>query len=704
MGLKRVTGTVLSAALVALLAASPASAAPTCAEGPQTVGEAIVGTPCDDTIRAPRGVTTVFGEGGNDVLYGQRGNDSLFGGEGHDRLYGGIGDDHPRGGPGNDLLSGGFGGDSLDGESGDDVVRGDATIDSIVDSGGGIDTLSFATGVTPGFPNEGPVVAYANFPKSDGERGVFVELAGNFANNGLAPDGGGVDKPLNATTFGSFEKVVGTPFSDIIVGSPNAEAIYGGGGADVILGKEGGDQVFGGAAGDYCEATGATTASCEFSGSNKTVAPRDPSGIAVGLMTPAGAAPPGLYATGGSATDRVLATFSASPMQVTFELLPGSVGAFDAGTAGGCEPPAAGKVVCPLAASPDSIVLAGLGGDDALSMSGLPATTSAIVLGGSGGDSLSGDATEDAVIDGDGNDSVSAGGGDDAVPNNEGDDDLHADAGEDLFISDSVCEGDLLDGGSERDNANWANFDFPIAIDMGAQIAGLRGGDGGPDCDADPPSTLLAIEDVEGTSLGDTLIGDAGPNQLLGRPGADAYFAAAGNDSILANSGDADVTIDCGEGFDTAQVDHPEYGDPAPIGCESIHERDPNSFRPPDTPPDPDPGPPTGEASAAPSPPVVKPPRRRAKDRTPPRTRLLRRPSRQIFAAERLRRVVFAFASNETGSTFRCKLDRDRFRPCRSPRTYRLLTGRHTFRVAAIDRAGNRDPSPVFFAFRIRRR
>src|SRR5690349_19233968 len=186
MGLTRlsVTGLVLAAVLAL---PGPTTAAPSCAEGPETVGTTIVGTPCDDVIRLPRGVTTVLGEGGNDLLYGQRGNDSLFGGEGADRLYGGVGDDRLRGGPGDDRLFGGFGADSLDGEAGNDLARGDATIDAIGDSGGGTDTLSFATGATPGFPNSGAFFDDAGFPAGAAGRGVYVDLGEGFANNGLAP-------------------------------------------------------------------------------------------------------------------------------------------------------------------------------------------------------------------------------------------------------------------------------------------------------------------------------------------------------------------------------------------------------------------------------------------------------------------------------------------------------------------------------------
>jgi Ca2+-binding RTX toxin-like protein len=695
---------------VLLLLAMPgsATAAPSCAEGPQAVGDTIVGTPCDDTIRAPRSITAVFGEGGNDTLYGQRGNDSLFGGEGEDRLFGGIGDDRLRGGVGDDHLSGGFGADSLDGEAGDDFARGDATIDAIADTGPGGDTdmLSYATGAVPGFFNRPGVSDYDGFPTSRDDRGAYVNLQTGLGDNGLAPSGGGVDEGLQGA---DFETVIGSAFPDFIVGTPDGETIYGGGGADVILGEGGSDVAFGGADGDSCNA--ATTFECETD--EEEVDLRNPGTVATGLMMPAGAGPPALYLTGSTAIDKVTATYSSAPPSVTFSLLAGSIGGFDtsASAAGGCNPPAAGKVVCPLLATPDSVVLAGLGDDDELSAAGFPEATSVILLGGEGDDEISGGATEDALVDGAGDDVVNAAAGDDALPNNGGGDDLDAGPGEDLFISNAVCDGDLLNGGSERDNANWANFGSAVAIEMGQRTAGLVGSGGQPQCGSGSPTELEAIEDVEGTSLDDVMVGDSGSNQLLGRPGQDSYFAAAGDDSILANSGDEDLTIDCGEGFDTAQVDHPEYGDPAPVDCESIFERDPNSFRPPDTPPDPNPEPPGGETPSPPSPPPLpaspkkpKPPRVDPGDRTPPGTRLLHRPARTVFSIAPRRTVSFSFTSNEPGGTFRCKLDGDRFRPCRSPRIYLLKPGSHAFRVFAIDRAGNRDRTPALASVRVRRR
>jgi Ca2+-binding RTX toxin-like protein len=674
-------------ALLAVLAAfgsaiPTADAAPTCAEGPQTVGSTIVGTPCDDTIRAPRGVTAVNGEGGNDTLYGQRGNDSLNGGEGNDKLYGGIGDDQLRGGSGDDRLSGGFGADSLlDGEAGNDFVRGDATIDDIQNTGGGVDTLSYATGATPGFFDRPGTSDYAGLPSGRDGRGAYVNMQSNLGDNGLAPEGGGVDENIEAA---DFDVVIGTAFADFLVGTDGDQAFYGGGGADVILGEGGNDDVFGGAEGDYCEAApGAVLSECEFSGGDQEVEPRDPGTVSAGLMAPQENAAPALYLTGSDGNDNVTATYSSSTQLVTFTRNGSPAGSFD------------------LDEAPDSVVLAGLAGNDTLAAAGFPETTSVILLGGDDNDNLTGGETEDALVDGPGGDIANAGGRDDAVPNNAGEDDLNAGAGEDLFVSNAVCDGDSLDGGPDRDNANWANFNQAIAIDMAAQAAGLIGAGGQPQCPSPALLTgLTAIEDTEGTSLGDIMIGDSGPNQLLGRPGPDSYFAAAGDDTILANSGfpsdDPDPVIDCGDGFDTAQIDFPENGpDAAPSACEDVEERAPNSFRPPNTPL----GPPQANASTAPQ---VKPPQPR--DRRPPQTRLLRRPARVLFTAGRRRAVAFAFAANEAGATFRCKLDRKPFRPCRPPRVYRLPPGAHAFRVFAIDRAGNRDRTPALIRLRIRRR
>lgn len=707
----------LAAALfltLCLSAAGAMAAAPTpsCAAGPTTVGDTTFGTPCDDVILAPPGVKTVKGgagddtiiaapvaaaaecpsgcflgvgsqtfEGGpgNDIVFGQRGNDTLLGGEGNDQLYGGIGDDVLLGGPGNDLLAGGFGADYIDGESGDDYVHGDGTVDKIHDTGGGNDTLSFATGVTPGFEGNN-VGGVPGFPPGPEGRGIRLDL--NAApeefkgNNGFPWFGGGNDEVEGA----SFETVIGTPFSDYIIGTGGDQAIYGGGGADVLLGEGGNDTLNGGADGDNVDPGG--------------FQPRDPAKVSVGFMAPGASPYSQLYLTGSNGDDVASATYNGS--SVTFDL---AAGTFDPGTAAesGCGTPVSGELVCALTSPLDSIVLAGMDGNDTLSANGFPSTTTVVELGGQGDDSLNGgDASEDVLVDGPGNgtDVLNGFGGDDALLHNGGADQLYGGEGNDLFLSNSVCDGNLMSGGSGRDNASWARFGEGVAADLASGQAGRPGAGGEPSCGGGGLDSLSEIEDLEGSNFADAFFGDAGPNQLLGHEGPDLYYARAGADSILANSGDADPVIDCGEDIDRALIDFAQYADATPVNCEAVREAPPNSFQL--LPDFPIPTPPPPAATFKPKPTVP--------DRTAPRTRILARPPAVLTTTKARARAVFRFASSERGSSFRCKLDRKPYRPCVSPRAYLLKRGRHTVRIFAIDASGNADGTPALLSLRVRRR
>jgi len=708
----------LAAALFLLLClpgagwAAPASApAPSCAAGPETVGEVTYGTPCADLIVAPAAVEVVKGGGGDDtivaapvaaafpylgvgsqtfeggpgddVVYGQRGNDTLRGNEGNDQLFGGIGDDLLSGGSGNDRLAGGFGADVIDGNQGDDYIHGDGTVDRIFDTGGGSDTLSYATGITPGFGgNAVEEGGHVNRLPSSAQRGVFLDLGagGENGNNGIAAAGGGVD----VVEGQSFETVIGSPFSDHIVGTDGQQTIYGGGGADVIDGKGGGDSLVGGADGDYLD--------------GGTVALRDPAEVSVGLMTPADAGSYSqLYLAGGSTNDTVTATYSASA--VSFSL---SGGAFDqdASEEAGCtfNGPPATVATCQLGRPLDSVLIAGMDGGDTINAGGFPSSVSVVLIGGNGGDALNGGSeSEDVLVDGpDGGDDVlTALGGDDALLHNDGADQLFGGDGNDLFLSVSVCDRQSLFGGADRDNASWARFEGEVGANLGTGQAGKPGSGGNPECAGDTLDSLQEIEDLEGSKFRDVFYGDAGPNQLLGHFGPDDYVAGAGADTILANSGDSDPLIDCGDDIDRALVDrHPQYNDATPVNCEAVVEADPNSFQ--ILPGFPIPVPPPA--------PVAKPPVRVVRDRKPPRTRVLSRPPAVVTTSKQRRRVVFRFASSERGSSFRCKLDRKPFRPCVSPRAYFLKLGPHTIRIAAVDRSGNVDRTPALLHVRVRRR
>jgi hypothetical protein len=78
-------------------------------------------------------------------------------------------------------------------------------------------------------------------------------------------------------------------------------------------------------------------------------------------------------------------------------------------------------------------------------------------------------------------------------------------------------------------------------------------------------------------------------------------------------------------------------------------------------------------------------------DITPPQTTITK--SR---LAAMTRSAKFWFSSSESASGFLCKLDKGPFKACGSPRNYRKLKpGRHTFKVKAIDAAGNVDATPA---------
>jgi hypothetical protein len=111
--------------------------------------------------------------------------------------------------------------------------------------------------------------------------------------------------------------------------------------------------------------------------------------------------------------------------------------------------------------------------------------------------------------------------------------------------------------------------------------------------------------------------------------------------------------------------------------------------------PNPDPIPqPTPTVTPSPAPTSAAP------DVTAPATSLR---GAQISQAKR--KATFRFASGEPGSTFTCKLDKNKLRPCTSPKTYKKLKpGKHVFRVKARDRAGNLDTTPAVTRFKIEKR
>jgi Ca2+-binding RTX toxin-like protein len=554
---------------------------------------------CKEKVSCYGGIGSqeLIGSSGNDKIFGQRGNDVLKGNSGSDELFGGVGDESLiSGGAGEDLLSGGLGADILNGNQDSDLVRGDGTTDTIEDTGAeGADTLSFATAVTPGFTG---AVGISGFPgEGEGEeRGVYVRLDGTAAcgeyaacdNN--ARFGGGND----VVAVSGFENVIGSPFADYIVGSAVANRIDGGGGTDAIYGGEGSDTFYGGADADYLKGEGGTDTAygqggannCsadtetqnQCAGSSEAVTQRDASKISVGFMASSAATPwVALYLTGSSGKDQVAASFGfEGPTGYVSFATEGESAQFDTSEGAqteGCTYEAT-KVRCTLPKPLDAIVMAGMAGNDRLSVSITETfweTTTPIMLGGEGSDELLGSGhTEDLLVDGNGagNDTLRAYAFDDGLLNNEGADTLEGGNGNDLLLSAGTCEGDTLQGAESgaADGLAQNSASFAKVLEGGSGLVADLESEGewkgtagssysaGPACAAGSLDKLRNVDDLEGTNNADILYGDSHENNLLGRPGKDQIWARGGNDNVEAKDGEAEEGGG-GAGTDTCTLD-----------------------------------------------------------------------------------------------------------------------------------------------------
>ncbi|MGB3408012.1 MAG: tandem-95 repeat protein, partial [Jannaschia sp.] len=156
------------------------------------------------------------------------------------------------------------------------------------------------------------------------------------------------------------------------------------------------------------------------------------------------------------------------------------------------------------------------------------------VFGTGWADELGGDQTGNLLRGFAGNDSLAGRDGDDTLEGGLGNDTLEGGAG-----------ADLLDGGEGRDRATYFAPLEPGSegVSVNLALGTASGGDAAGD-------TLISIEDVTGTQLADTLIGNDQDNALDGARGDDLLEGGAGDDSLSGGRG-AD-TLRGGDGMDIA--------------------------------------------------------------------------------------------------------------------------------------------------------
>ncbi|MEX0305334.1 MAG: calcium-binding protein [Leisingera sp.] len=171
------------------------------------------------------------------------------------------------------------------------------------------------------------------------------------------------------------------------------------------------------------------------------------------------------------------------------------------------------------------------------------------LLGGSMSDSVTGGGGEDSLSGNAGHDTLSGNGGDDLLQGGTGRDTLSGEGGKDVLkggSGDDTLNGgsskDVLNGGSGTDLAAYIG-DQAVSVDLAIQGFQNTGGAG--------RDKLVSIEELEGSSGNDTLLGDAAENQLSGGSGDDSLNGRDGDDNLLGGRGND--TLRGGGGKDTLE-------------------------------------------------------------------------------------------------------------------------------------------------------
>jgi Ca2+-binding RTX toxin-like protein len=477
--------------------------------------DVIWGGPGNDEISGSLGNDLICGGGGNDLVHGGRGNDELYGDAGTDRVIGDLGDDKASGGAGEyDEVAGSLGIDTLNGGSGSfDLVHGDYGYDRMDGGPGEDDIASFATAIAGGKGS-----------------GVWASLLAHKAR------GDGHDRLYR------FEDVEGSAFRDTLIGDKGDNRINGGPGDDVLLGGGGADELIGGQGSDGCEGAKGHTSSC-----GKEAPPKASAYVQLDRTRGSGG---GLEIVGGEGPDEFTVAFD--EVTETFGIGAAKGIAIGPGcTRQGTDPR---QVMC-AAAGPARWLMADLGpGNDAFRAEGsLAGAQNVRVAGGFGDDTIKAGPEDDLLQSGPGADKLYGGDGSDGLVGGlPGPTYLYGEGDGDLLAAGGGCAGGAIVGGEGRDDASFAETQAHpglLYISFLAHKAWvdtlLREGRCHP-VRLDPSD-----EDMEGSFDNDVLIGDSGPNAMLGQPGQDQFFGEGGEDIVDARDGVRDFSIQCGTGFYT---------------------------------------------------------------------------------------------------------------------------------------------------------
>eukprot|EP01029_Cantina_marsupialis_P016090 TRINITY_DN3571_c0_g1_i1.p1 TRINITY_DN3571_c0_g1~~TRINITY_DN3571_c0_g1_i1.p1 ORF type:complete len:5289 (+),score=1833.13 TRINITY_DN3571_c0_g1_i1:2362-15867(+) len=475
--------------------------------------ENIIGSNLDsDTITGNSDVNTLSGMGDDDTLYGLAGEDTLLGGAGSDELHGGADNDSIDGGIGNDFIYGDAGADTLVGNQGNDSFIATSEtdgIDSII-GGTGSDTVDYSV-ITD---NTNSVTA--------------TLLASGDSTVDLAT---GDDDIING-----IENIIGTSGNDTFTGSSLSNTLVGGDGVDEVRY-------------DYDNGSGVNV------------------DLEAGTATEAG-----------GVVDRLITVENVvgSDYDDTFVTESGVVNTIDGGNHINGDmidySTTNSAIEVTLNTNTQATVdIAGTTFDDIIS-------NIEHVRGSTSNDTIAGDTAVNTLYGMAGNDELSGGAGQDYLDGGSGNDTLigGADAdsliggtGNDLFTG-TEFTADEIDGGTESDltrgsdTVDYSNVSVSttgVEVTLNNNVVSSVSVDGNAD-----DHTIVNVENINGTSLSDTITGDSDANSLIGNAGTDTINGGAGDDYIDggANATGTETLIG-GLGLDTiyggSGVDYIQGGD-----------------------------------------------------------------------------------------------------------------------------------------------
>ncbi len=447
--------------------------------------ETALGDDAKDVMVGTIGRDTLRGLGENDRLYGAAGNDELDGGDGDDTLTGGAGDDTLIGGAGTDTYV-------FAGDYGADIIRGDT-------DGG---TLLFKDATSRGdlrFSRVGENMKITQSANSvtieDYENGKFSISYGDAGN----------EVALGKLYYGTSgaETFTGTADENLLLGFGGVDTLTGGDGVDTLVGGLGNDFLRGGTGTDvyvFGGNFGEDTIQGDTDGGNLQF--KGATGFGDFSFSRVGENNENVQITQG-VNSVTIENYADGRFSIQYGSENTELGRLSlAVTAGGTlEAPADDKADMMLGLEGDDIFV-GYGGNDDL-------------RGYAGNDMLTGGAGNDLLIGGAGNDILEGGAGADRVV-----------------------------GGAGLDTASYAGSTDTDGV--GVVINLLAGSATGNDAEGD---VLVGIENLEGSSHKDTLIGDTADNTLQGNAGDDRLVGGAGNDRLEGGDG-ADRLVG-GDGVDT---------------------------------------------------------------------------------------------------------------------------------------------------------